>query len=347
MKAAIIHNYSEGFSSLSYEEVETPKPGVGEVLIRVKARAVNHCDTDLRKGIFGIEQPFPWVMGVDACGEIAELGDGVSNFSIGDRVAPHFLLTCNTCQNCLEGKENICERAEILGVTVWGGYGDYLKCKSTDLIRIPETLSDIDAAAGQLPFATAWESLIVAASLSAGESVLITAAGGGVGSAAIQVAKLAGARVIAAAGESSKLERARALGADEVINYTTDNIEDCCKDLTNGRGIDCALEMIGGTILKQTIGAITPGGRVVVIGAHGGEQVEVDFVEFFRKHITVHGAGRSTKAHASKVLSLMANKQLIPVIHKTFHLSEAAEAHKLMESRNFFGRMILTDKDSI
>lgn len=341
MKAAVIHGYGEDFATLRYEDVATPEAGPGEILVRVRASAVNHCDTDLRKGLFGIEQPFPWVMGVDACGEVAALGAGVDGFREGDRVSPHFMLTCGTCRNCLDGKENICDNAEILGVTTWGGYAEYVKCRPNHLIRIPDALSFEQAVAGQIPFATAWEALIEVAGLGAGETVLITAAGGGVGSAGVQIAKLAGARVIAAAGADDKLDKARALGADEVINYTTQDIGEACRELTGGRGVDCALEMIGGTILAQSIDALAQGARLSTIGAHGGEQVEVDFIEFFRKHITVHGAGRSTKAQVGRVLDLMAAGKLSPVIHGSFPLSEVAAAHELMESRNFFGRMVL------
>jgi len=341
MKAAVINEYSEDFSVFKYENVAIPEPKADEVVIKIIASAVNHCDTDLRKGLFGITQPFPWVMGVDACGEIAELGNGVKGFSIGDRVSPHFMLSCGICQNCQEGKENICDSSEVLGVTVWGGYAEYVKCKPHHLIRIPNSLSFSNAVAGQIPFATAWEALIDVANLSLGETILITAAGGGVGTAAIQVAKLAGARIIAAAGSDEKLEKVRALGADEIINYTNQDIGQACKKFTDGKGVDCVLEMVGGNILIQTIDAVSAGGRIAVIGAHGGERVEIDFVDFFRKHITVHGAGRSTKAHVSKVLNLMADGRLKPIIHKTFALQDVGEAHRMMESRNFFGRMVI------
>jgi NADPH:quinone reductase-like Zn-dependent oxidoreductase len=341
MKAAVINEYSEDFSVFKYENVAIPELKADEVLIKIKASAVNHCDTDLRKGLFGITQPFPWVMGVDACGEIAELGNRVKGFSIGDRVSPHFMLSCGICQNCQEGKENICDSSEVLGVTVWGGYAEYVKCKPHHLIRIPNSLSFSNAVAGQIPFATAWEALIDVANLSLGETILITAAGGGVGTAAIQVAKLAGAKIIAAAGSDEKLEKVRALGADEIINYTNQDIAQACKKFTDGKGVDCVLEMVGGNILIQTIDAVSAGGRIAIIGAHGGERVEIDFVEFFRKHITVHGAGRSTKAHVSKVLNLMADGRLKPIIHKTFSLKDVGEAHRMMESRNFFGRMVI------
>jgi NADPH:quinone reductase-like Zn-dependent oxidoreductase len=341
MKAATIHGYGENFDTLRYEDVQTPTARPGELVIKVHASGVNHCDTDLRKGLFGVESPMPHVMGVDAAGEIVEVGTGVTQFKAGDRVAPHFMLSCGVCHVCIDGRENLCPNADVLGVTVWGGYAEYVKVGQNHVVRLPDALSYDDAVAGQIPFATAWEALIEVAKIRAGETVLVTAAGGGVGSAGVQIAKLAGARVIAAAGSGEKLEKARELGADETINYTAQNIGEEARRLTGGQGVDAALEMTGGTILVQSIDALASGARLATIGAHGGEQVELDFVEFFRKHISVHGCGRSTKAQVERVLRLMAAGTLKPVIHRTFGLNEAAAAHEMMESRNFFGRMIM------
>ena len=224
MKAAVIHGYGEAFDTIVYEDVQTPAVGPDELLIRVHASGVNHCDTDLRKGLFGVDSAMPHVMGVDAAGAVADVGAGVTEFAEGDRVAPHFMLSCGACGDCRDGRENLCGNAGVLGVTHWGGYAEYVKVRHDHVVRIPDALSYDDAVAGQIPFATAWEALIEEIALRAGETVLITAAGGGVGSAAVQIAKLAGARVIAAAGSEEKLEKARALGADAAIDYTREDI---------------------------------------------------------------------------------------------------------------------------
>ena len=224
MKAAVIHGYGEAFDTIVYEDVQTPAAGPGELLIKVHASGVNHCDTDLRKGLFGVESPMPHVMGVDAAGTVADVGAGVSGFSEGDRIAPHFMLSCGACGDCRDGRENLCMNAGVLGVTHWGGYAEYVRVRHDHVVPIPDSLSYEDAVAGQIPFATAWEALIEEIGLRAGETVLITAAGGGVGSAAVQIAKLAGARVIAAAGSEEKLEKALALGADAAIDYTREDI---------------------------------------------------------------------------------------------------------------------------
>lgn len=342
MKAAIIKHYSEDYDVFKYENVVKPEPGVGELLIKVQANGVNHCDTDLRKGLFGVDSKMPHVMGVDAVGEVCEVGEGVVQYVKGDRVSPHFMLSCGICSDCINGKENFCSNAEVLGVTVWGGYAEYVRCGQNHVVRIPDNLSSEDAVAGQVPFATAWEALIEVARVRVGENVLITAAGGGVGTAGLQIAKLSGARVIAAAGDDRKLERAREYGADETINYLTENISERVHCFTGGRGVDVCLEMVGGEVMIESIDALATGGRMSTIGAHGGERVNIDFVKFFRKHISVHGCGRSTKAHVEHVLKLMSQDKLKPVIHRTFGLDEASLAHEIMESRNFFGRMILT-----
>ena len=340
MKAIVLREYG-AFDHLLWEDVATPEPGFGEVVIRVRATGLNHCDTDLRRGLFGIDQVFPHVMGVDAAGTVEAVGPGVTDYRPGDHVSPHFVLACGTCRNCLRGQDNICLRAGLLGITTWGTYAQFVKVAQHNLIRLPESLPFDEAVAAQVPFATSWEALIEVGKLRAGETVLVNAAGSGVGSAGVQIAKLAGARVIATTGQDSKFAAARALGADEVINYNTARVPEAVMALTGGMGADIVLDMVGGERLKDSIGAAALGGRIVSVGAHGGEHVDIDMIELFRKHISLHGCGRSTRAMVGTVLELVAAGKLKPVIHKHFPLSQAAAAHELMESRAFFGRMVM------
>ena len=340
MKAIVLHR-NGGPDALAYEAVPTPEPGPGEVLVRVHAAGVNHVDIDIRNGISGMDCAFPHVMGVDAAGEVAAAGDGVTEWKPGDRVAPHFILSCGTCRNCLAGRENICLRFDILGATVWGTYAEYVKVGRHHLVPIPDALDYDEAVSVYVPFATAWEALVEVGGLRAGENVLVNAAGSGVGSAGIQIARLAGARVIATAGSGEKLARAEALGAEAGIDYRREEIGPRVREATGGLGVDIALDMVGGETLKQTIDALAPGGRLVTVGAHAGEHIEVDMIEFFRKHISLHGCGRSTRPMARHVLELAAARKLTPIIHRRFALRDAAEAHALMESRDFFGRMVL------
>jgi NADPH:quinone reductase-like Zn-dependent oxidoreductase len=339
MKAIVLHK-NGGLEQLIYEEVATPVPGPGEVLVRVRAAGVNHCDIDIRNGVSGMDGKFPHVMGVDAAGEVAKLGPGVTQWQLGEHVAPHFVLSCGICANCLRGAENICLKFDILGATVWGAYAEYVKVGAHHLVRIPDGLGFDEAVSAYVPFATAWEALITVGRLSAGETVLVNAAGSGVGSAGIQIAKLAGARVITTAGSDDKLALAKALGADHGINYTNKKIGAETLRLTGGRGVDCAFDMVGGDTLKQSIKALASGGRLVTVGAHAGEVVEIDFIELFRKHVSIHGCGRSTKAIAAQVLQLTADGRLKPVIHQRFNLKDAAKAHAALESRTVFGRLV-------
>jgi NADPH:quinone reductase-like Zn-dependent oxidoreductase len=340
MKAVVL-NRNGGGDALIYESVPTPEPGPGEVLVRVRAAGVNHVDIDIRNGISGMNLRFPHVMGVDAAGEVAKLGPGVTHWKIGDRVAPHFVLSCGVCPNCVRGAENICLKFDILGATVWGAYAEYLTVGAQHLVPIPDGLGFDEAVSIYVPFATAWEALIAVGKLSAGETVLVNAAGSGIGSAGIQVAKLAGARVITSAGSDDKLARAKALGADHGINYKERRIGEAVLDLTGGRGVDCALDMVGGETLKESIIALAPGGRLVTVGAHAGELIEIDFIALFRRHISIHGCGRSTRAIAARVLGLAAEGKLKPIIHQRFALKDAAQAHAMLESRTVFGRLVL------
>jgi NADPH:quinone reductase-like Zn-dependent oxidoreductase len=340
VKAIVLREYGD-FDRLLWEDVPLPVAGFGEIVMRNHTVGLNHCDTDLRRGLFGIAQAFPHVMGVDCAGTIAEVGPGVTGLQVGDRVMPHFVLSCGMCRNCIRGQENVCLRADLLGITTWGSYAQFTKVRQNDIVRVPDGLSLDDAVAGTIPFATAWEALIEVGKLRAGETVLVNAAGSGVGSAGIQIAKLAGARVIATTGADAKFRAARALGADEVMNYTSTSVPEAVQRLTDGLGVDVAFDMVGGERLRDAIAAVTPGGRIVSVGAHGGERVELDMIELFRKHISLHGCGRSTRAIFGEVLRLMTAGKLKPVIHARFPLADAADAHRLMESRAFFGRMIM------
>ncbi|KAH8886343.1 alcohol dehydrogenase zinc-binding domain protein [Thozetella sp. PMI_491] len=316
MKAIVLHEHG-GLEKLSYEEVPDPILGPAEVLIRVYACGLNHVDIDVRNGVSGVEsiQTLPHIPGVDAVGQIEAIGPEVTLWKVGDR---------------------------ILGLTHWGGYSEKVVVKEHHLVGLPGNVSYQDAAAAMTPFATAWEALIVTAGLRAGETVMITGAGGGVGSHAVQVAALAGARVIASVGASDKVEKVRALGASDVINYREESLADGVLRVTNGRGVDVVFDGIGGEILKASIKSLVDGGRIASIGAHGGEIVDIDMIQVFRKHITIFGCGRSTREIASKVLELMAQGKLKAIVHGSFPLEKAAEAQKLMESRQFFGRIILT-----
>ena len=308
---------------------------------------LNHFDLDVCDGISGyLSLDMPHILGVEGAGTVAETGAAVSAFRPGDRVMPFLTITSGLCRhrvcNCALGMDNICLDFEKLGVTCWGTYAEYVKVSHHNVLRIPDGVSALDAAAGQVAFATAWELVVKKAQVRQGEDVLINAAGSGVGSAAIQCARVAGARIIATAGSDEKLARARQLGADEVINYNeTPAIGDAVRDLTDGRGVDVCIEMVGGSVLQQSLDALALNGRLATCGAHAGEKVEIDMIEFFRKQITMTSCHFAPKSTNHEVLRLMEQGKLRPVIGEVLPLAEMRTAHERLAARAVFGKIVL------
>ena len=340
MKAIVIREHG-GIERLLFEEVETPKPGLGEVLVRVRAAGVNHFDHDIREGISGVAHRLPHVPGIEGVGEIAELGEGASGISIGDRVAINFFQSCGHCRMCLSGLDGICLGGKRMGVTVWGSYAEYALCEARNVIPLPAGIDAEVAAASLLCLSTAWHMAVTLGTVKAGEDVLVNAAGSGIGSSAIQVAKLHGANVIASAGSGAKLEKAREIGADRVIDYSKEDLEGEVLRLTDGKGVDLVIESVGGEVLQRSIGALAVNGRLVTCGAHAGERVDLNVIELFRKHIRLLGSHYASKVEVAHVLRLVADGKLHPVIHATFPLSEARAAAQLVAERNLFGKLVL------
>ncbi len=340
MKAVVIRQHG-GIEQLQIDEVATPEPAMGEVLVRVRAAGVNHFDHDIREGVSGIDHVLPHVPGVEGVGEVAALGDGVATVKLGDRVAIHFYQSCGACRMCLSGLDGVCLEGERIGVTVWGAYAEYVKCQAFNLIALPDGLSDEDAAASLICFSTVWHMMVTLGRVRAGEDVLVNAAGSGIGTSAIQLAKLHGARVIASAGSDAKLARARQLGADATINYTTESLKDAAIRATGGKGPDLVIESVGGRVLADSIGAVCRNGRVITCGAHAGEQVELDIIEIFRKHVMVHGSHYASKREVAHVFRLIAAGKLTPVIDARLPLDEVRQAAERIANRDVFGKMVL------
>lgn len=341
MKAVVIREYG-GIDKLQYEEVATPEPGPGEVLVRVRAAGVNHLDHDIREGISGFPAALPHVPGIEGAGEVVAIGDGVSAVAVGDRVSISIIASCGRCTRCLSGKDNLCESPSgALGIAMWGSYADYVLCFERQLVPLPEGLDFERAAAAHLCFTTAWHMAVTLGAIAAGEDVLVNAAGSGVGSSAIQIAKLHGTNVIATAGSDDKLAKAKELGADATINYATQDIADETMRLTDGRGVDLVIESVGGDVLLKSLEATKRDGMVVTCGAHAGEEIELDVVQFFRKHVRFQGSVLATRPETDQVFRLVADGKLNPVIHATMPLENAREAATLTANRNFFGKMVL------
>lgn len=340
MKAVRFHEYGDA-SVLRLDDVPDPEPGPGEVVIRVRAVGLNHVDVDMRAGTSRLPLELPHTLGFEAGGGIAMVGEGVTDLAEGDRVTPLYQVACRHCEPCLAGRQQFCVRLEMLGVQRAGAYAEYVLAPAHAVVRLPDAMTYEQAAATQTTFATAWHCLITRARLRPGETVLVSAAGSGVGSSGIQVAKRAGARVITSAGSSEKLGLARELGADVVVNYVEEDLTARVLEETNGAGVDVVLEHVGGSVFERSLAAVAIGGRVVVCGGHAGEVVNLDLIEMFRNEWSVIGCARATEAELRNVIELVGRGELSPVISEALPLADAAEAHRRMEDRKQFGKLVL------
>ena len=340
MKAARFHEYGDA-SVLVYDDAPDPVAGPGEVVVRVRACGINHVDIDMRNGSSRIPLDLPVTLGMEFGGEIAEVGAGVSGWSAGDRVSPVFQIHCNACDMCALGEHHHCRNINMLGIQSPGGYAEYVAVPAWVLYRLPDGMSYEDAAAAQTSFCTALHALRTRAQMREGDWVLVNAAGSGVGTAAIQVAKHLGGRVIASARTDEKLERARELGAEAVINYSRENITEAVRVATGGRGVDIVYESVGGEILRDSIDAMTTFGKLICIGCHAGEVEPVDFIHLFRNEWSLLGSARSRFGEIVESLDLVAEGKLQAVVHSVFPLAQAADAHRLMENRGQTGKILL------
>jgi len=343
MKAVIIRELG-GPEVLRVDDVPTPELGSDDALIRVRAVSVNRTlDIDVRT--WGATWPiaFPHILGADPAGDVAQTGSAVQGFRAGDRVVTNLVLGCGTCELCIQDLENACPGRRLIGVHRNGGYAEYAAVPARNLVRIPDTLSYEQASAIMVIFPVAWHLLVDRAGLRAGETVLVMAAGGALGVAGLQIARLAGARVIAAAGADWKLDRARELGADEVVNYRDARLSAEVRRLTGGRGVDVVFENVASEQLwPESIASMANHGRLVTCGAHGGGLVQIDMNDFYRRHLSIISAAGAPKHQTQTVYRLAGEGKLKPYIYRTFPLEQVREAHELVSSRDVFGRVVLT-----
>jgi NADPH:quinone reductase-like Zn-dependent oxidoreductase len=338
MKVAWFHKFG-GPEVLVHEEAPKPSPKPGEALVRVRAVGINHVDLDHRAGTSRIPVTFPHILGREFAGELA---GNAGDFKEGDRVWVTCRVPCRKCELCLVGRDNLCLQEGYFGLDIPGGYAEYVAVPIANLNALPAHVSYENAAAAQIAFGTAWHVLINRGGLQAGQTVLIQAAGSGIGSAAVQVAKLAGAAmIIATASSEKKLEQAKALGATHLINYSRGKFADQVMALTGGRGVDVVMEHIGGEVFTESLKCLARGAIIVTVGAHAGEVVQFDIIPFFRRELRLAGSKNASVLELRKVMGLVADGKLKPVIHKALPLSQAAEAHRVVDSRDFFGKVIL------
>ena len=341
MKAVVFKRHGNA-KVLEVASVPRPTPGLGEALIRVKACAINHLDIWARQGMPGIEIPRPHILGSDVAGIIESLGSPVSGFKKGQPVVVAPGLSCGACPQCRAGQDSRCAQFQILGLQINGGYAQYVKVPIRNLTPIStKDLSFQQWAAAPLVFLTAWHMLMTRGKLSPGETVLIHAAGSGIGSAALQIARWRKARVLTTVGSKSKVKQAKKLGADQVLLYKEKNFAKEALRLTQDQGVDLVFEHIGPETWADSMRCLARGGRMVTCGATSGGEVQIDLRYFFVKELSVTGCYMGSRQEQAQVFQLIQNGVLHPVVDTTFPLKDAAKAHLRMESRKNFGKLVL------
>jgi NADPH:quinone reductase-like Zn-dependent oxidoreductase len=339
MTAMVIREHG-GPDVLHLEQLPVPEPGPGEVRVRVRAVALNHLDIWTRRGGPAFKLTFPHLLGADIAGVVDAIGPGATA-AVGTRVVVQPGLSCGRCAACLGGHDNLCRYYTILGEHRSGGYAEHIVVPEANLAPYPERLDFAHAASSILPFLTAWQMVVHKARVAPGDTVLVHGAGSGIGVAAIQIAKLYGARVIATASSDAKAARGKALGADVVINYSTTDFAAECRALTGKRGVDSVIEHVGGEVFAASIKAVRSGGRIVTCGATAGFHPEIDLRHIFFRQVEVLGSTMGSKADLLAVLAHVAAGRLEPVVHAVMPLAEAAAAHHLLEDRAAFGKVVL------
>jgi NADPH:quinone reductase-like Zn-dependent oxidoreductase len=340
MKATLFRQHG-GPEVLEFTDFPDPQPKAGEVLVRLRAAALNRMDVMVRNGWQGLKLELPHINGADGAGEVAGLGDGVTGLQVGDHVAINANLGCGECEFCLKEQDNMCRDWHLLGETVRGTYAEYVCVPARQLYKLPADFDFHKAAAAALVYQTAWHSLVRRGEVKDGETVAIVGAGGGVNSASIQIAKYLGARVVVIGSNSYKLELAEALGADILIDRSKN--EDWSKAVflaTDKRGVDVIVDNVGTTFLLS-LRTLRKGGCLLTVGNSGAPRFEIDNRYIFAKHLSILGSTMSTLAEFAEVMDLVTTGKLKPVIDKTFQLKDAAEAQERLWRGENFGKITL------
>ncbi|HUM04124.1 MAG TPA: zinc-binding dehydrogenase [Terriglobales bacterium] len=338
MKAVRIHQFG-GPEVLTYEDVPGPRPRKDQVLVRVRACALNHLDLWVRKGLPGVN--LPHILGSDVAGEIAEVGEYVNGFKPGQRVLLAPMSFCNRCPKCVAGLQNQCRQFSVLGNGVDGGNCEFIAVPAVNVIPIPDALDFNQAASVPLVFLTAWHMLVGRAGLRPGQTVLILGANSGVGIAAVQIAKMFHARVITTAGDDRKIERAHELGADYVINHYQQKIAQEVRKITNFEGVDVVIEHVGEATWEESVKSLKGGGTLVTCGATTGPSVGIDLRFLFSRQLSLLGSYMGTMSELHEVLGHVFAGRLKPVIDHTFPLKDIRTAHEYMEKSQMFGKIVL------
>lgn len=341
MKAVTFHQHG-GPEQLTFEDVPVPVLQAGEVLVRVKACALNHLDIWIRQGIPNYPIPLPHISGCDVSGVVERVGEGTdAAHPVGQHVVISPGISCWQCAACLTGKDNFCPAYHLVGAGVHGGYAEYVKIPARNLLAMPPGLTFEQAAAYPLVSVTAWHMLKTLAAVRSGETVLVMGAGSGVGSMAIQLARQLEARVISTVGTDDKIEKAQAIGAALVINHAKEGVIQRVHAFTDGRGVDVVIEHIGQAVWDQCLGSLARGGRLITCGATSGPESPLDMRYVYSRQLTIRGSYMGTRAELLEASRFIEAGTVRPVVDSVFSLSEARQAQEHMLARKMFGKIIL------
>ena len=341
MKAIVFYEHG-GLEVLQAAELPTPRVGPFDVLVDIKASALNRLDLFVRQGWPGLKLQLPHVTGADAAGVIAAVGEHVSGLHEGQRVTINPTLSCGQCEYCLRGEDQLCIYHAILGEGAMGTYAEQIVVPARNVVPLPDDVTFEEAAAANLVMVTAWHSLVRKGNVRPGESVLVVGAGGGVNSASIQIAKLAGATVFAVASNAAKALKARELGADVLINRAEK--PDWGREvftLTNRRGVDIVVDNVGAATWLSSIRSLARGGRMLVVGSTSGPKLEMDVRYVFAKHISIIGSTMGSRQDFRDVMQLVFARKLRAPVEQVLPLSEAREAQRMLAQGDVFGKIVL------
>jgi NADPH:quinone reductase-like Zn-dependent oxidoreductase len=338
VKAVLIREHG-GLDQLEIGEIPTPEPGPGEVRVRLRAAALNHVDLLVREGWPGLKLEYPHISGSDGAGEIDAVGDQVHGVEVGDRVVINANLGCGRCRYCLAGMGNLCRHWHLLGETVRGTLAEYVVVPAGNLLHLPDDIGYEAAAASGLVFLTAWHSLIVRGRLHAGETVLVVGASGGVNTASIQVAKLAGTKVLVVGSSDEKLALAESLGADVLINRQQDDWSKAAYTATDRRGVDVVVDNVGKGTMPLSLRAARKGGRILTVGSTGGPSYELDHRYLFGKHLSIIGSSMGTRSDFETVMNLVFDGRLQPVIDRSYPLEDIRSAEARLDAGEQMGKI--------
>ncbi len=338
---AMVIDRHGGPEVLTRATIDLAELGPREVRVAVRAVSLNHLDLWVRRGGPAFKLEYPHRLGSDIAGIVEVAGAAVRGVAVGDRVIVHPAKSCGVCVACKMGSDNLCRNYRILGESTHGGYAQHVHVDDDSLLHIGDDLTFVEAAALPLTTLTAWQMAYRKAEVHAGQTVLINAAGSGVSVMLIQLCKLAGARVIASTSKPEKVDRAKDLGADEVIVSTEQPLHKAVKKLTDGRGADVVFDHVGGELFEKSLSALRWGGRIVICGATAGHAPKIDLRSVFFKQLEILGSTMGRKGDLAQALPMLRSRGLRQIVDRTFPLWEAAEAHAVLESASVFGKVVL------